>query len=70
LITAPLIGAFSGKDIDGANLALGFSYLRKSFGMIADAHLPNFDQCLFFLVVNLMTSRLSRLQSNYRWMEK
>ena len=48
-ITAPMIGAFGGKDIDGANLALGFSYLTKPFVMIDAAHKHDFDQFLFFI---------------------
>lgn len=49
VITAPMIGAFGGKDIDEANLALGFSYLPKPFVMIPDAHKHDFDQFVFFI---------------------
>jgi hypothetical protein len=49
IITAPMIGAFGGKDIEGANLALGFSYLPGPFKMIPDAHKHDFDQFLFFI---------------------
>lgn len=48
-ITAPMIGAFGGRDIDGANLAIGFSYLTKPFVMIDKAHKHDFDQFLFFI---------------------
>jgi hypothetical protein len=48
-ITAPMIGAFAGKDITGANMALGLSYLTKPFIMIEEAHKHDFDQFLFFI---------------------
>jgi hypothetical protein len=48
-ITAPMIGAFGAKDIDGANLALGFSYLTEPFTMIAESHKHDFEQFLFFI---------------------
>ena len=49
VITAPMIGAFGSKDTEGANLALGFSYLPEPFLMIPDAHKHNFDQFLYFI---------------------
>ena len=49
VITAPMIGAFGGKDIEGANLALGMSFLPKPFMMIPEAHKHDFDQFLFFI---------------------
>jgi hypothetical protein len=48
-ITAPMIGAFGGRDIDGANLAIGFSYLTKPFVMIEESHKHDFDQFLYFI---------------------
>ena len=47
-ITAPMIGAGGGKDMEGANLAIGFAYLTKPFVMIPDAHKHPFDQFLMF----------------------
>lgn len=49
VITAPMIGAFGEKDIPGANLSLGMSFLPKPFLMIAEAHKHDFDQFLFFI---------------------
>jgi hypothetical protein len=49
VITAPMIRAFGGKDTEGANLELGFSYLPKPFVMIPAAHKYNFDQFLYFI---------------------
>jgi hypothetical protein len=48
-ITAPMIGAFGGKDIDGAALAQGFAYLTAPFMMIDESHKHDFDQFLFFI---------------------
>ena len=49
VITAPMIGAFGGKDIAGANMALGLSYLTRPFVMIEESHKHDFDQFLFFI---------------------
>lgn len=49
VITAPMIGAFGGKDMKDANLAIGFSYLPAPFTMIPDAHKHDFDQFLLFI---------------------
>ncbi|MGD1119176.1 MAG: hypothetical protein ABR886_06770 [Dehalococcoidales bacterium] len=48
-ITAPMIGAFAGKDIAGANMALGLAYLTRPFVMIDASHKHDFDQFLFFI---------------------
>jgi hypothetical protein len=48
-IIAPMIGAFGAKDIKGAHLSLGWSFLTKPFVMIEDSHKHNFDQYLFFI---------------------
>ena len=48
-ITAPMIGAFGGKDFDGANLSVGFSYLTEPLLMIPHTHKHDFDQFLFFI---------------------
>jgi hypothetical protein len=49
VITAPMIGIFGKKDIDGANLSIGFSYLTEPFKMIEDEHRHTFDQFLLFV---------------------
>ena len=33
-ITAPQIGAFGAKDLNGANFSLGYSYLTEPFVMV------------------------------------
>jgi hypothetical protein len=48
VITAPMIGGFGGKDMEGNNLAIGFGCLPKPFTMIPDSHKHDFDQFLMF----------------------
>jgi hypothetical protein len=48
-ITAPMIVAMSGQDIEGANMGAGFAYLTRPLLMIDAAHKHNFDQFLFFI---------------------
>ncbi len=48
-ITAPQIGAFGAKDLNGANFSLGYSYLTEPFVMVEEAHKHDFDQVIFLL---------------------
>jgi len=48
-ISAPQIGAFGAKDLNGANFSLGYSYLTEPFLMVGDSHKHDFDQVIFFL---------------------
>jgi hypothetical protein len=50
-ITAPMIGAFGGKDIDGASMDIGFSYITEPVWLITESHKHDFDQYLFLLAV-------------------
>jgi hypothetical protein len=47
-ITAPMVGAGGGIEMEGANLAIGFAYLTRPFVMIDNAHKHPFDQFLMF----------------------
>ena len=48
-ITAPQVGAFGAKDLNGANFSLGWSFLTEPFLMVAEAHNHDFDQVIFFM---------------------
>ena len=48
-ITAPQIAAIGGRDLNGADFSLGWSYLTEPFLMVAEAHTHDFDQVLFLL---------------------
>ncbi len=48
-ITAPQVGAFGTKDLNGAKFCLGWSYLTEPFLMVAEAHKHDFDQYIFLL---------------------
>lgn len=48
-ITAPQIAAIGGRDLNGADFSLGWSYLTEPFLMVAEAHTHDFDQIIFFL---------------------
>jgi hypothetical protein len=48
-ITAPQIGAFGAKDLNGANFSLGYSYLTEPFMMVEESHKHDFDQVIFLL---------------------
>ena len=47
-ISAPQIGAFGGRDMDGADFSLGWSFLTEPFLMVEAAHAHDFGQVLFF----------------------
>ena len=47
-VTAPQIGVFGGRDLDGAEFSLGWSLLTGPFLMVAEAHSHDFDQLLLF----------------------
>jgi hypothetical protein len=48
-VTAPQVGAFGAKDLNGADFSLGWSFLTAPFLMVADAHKHDFDQVIFFM---------------------
>ena len=48
-IAAPQIAAIGGKDLNGADFSLGWSYLTEPFLMVAESHTHDFDQMLFLL---------------------
>ncbi|MGD1118606.1 MAG: hypothetical protein ABR886_03895 [Dehalococcoidales bacterium] len=48
-VTAPQIGAFGTKDLNGASFSLGWSLLTEPFLMVAEAHKHDFDQYIFFM---------------------
>jgi hypothetical protein len=47
-VTAPQIGVFGQKDLDGFNFSLGWSFLTEPFLMVAEAHKHDFDQIILF----------------------
>ena len=48
-ITASQVTAIGGRDLNGADFSLGWSYLTEPFIMVAEAHMHDFDQIVFFL---------------------
>jgi hypothetical protein len=48
-ITAPQILALGGRDLNGADFSLGWSFLTEPFLMVAEAHTHDFDQILFLM---------------------
>jgi hypothetical protein len=48
-VTAPQVGAFGKKDLNGANFSLGWSLLTQPFKMVAEAHKHDYDQYIFFM---------------------
>ena len=48
-ITAPQVATLGGRDLNGADFSLGWSYLTEPFLMVAEAHTHDFDQIIFFL---------------------
>ena len=48
-VTAPQVGAFGAKDLNGANFSLGWSFLTQPFKMVGESHKHDFDQIIFFL---------------------
>jgi hypothetical protein len=48
-ITAPQVGAFGERDLNGANFSLGWSFLTQPFLMVAEPHKHDFDQVIFFM---------------------
>ncbi|OGO01281.1 MAG: hypothetical protein A2Y90_02965 [Chloroflexi bacterium RBG_13_52_12] len=48
-VTAPQVGAFGTKDLNGDNFCLGWSFLTQPFLMVAEPHKHDFDQYIFFM---------------------
>jgi hypothetical protein len=48
-VVAPQIGVSGGRDLNGANFSLGWSFLTQPFLMVAEAHKHDFDQIIFFM---------------------
>ena len=48
-ITAPQAVALGGRDMNGANFSMGYSFLTEPFLMVEEAHTHDFDQILWFL---------------------
>jgi hypothetical protein len=48
-VTAPQVGAFGARDLNGVDFSLGWSFLTGPFLMVAEAHRHDFDQVIFFM---------------------
>jgi len=48
-VIADQVAVAGGRDLDGADFSLGWSYLTEPFLMVGDAHTHDFDQIIFFL---------------------
>lgn len=48
-ITAPQVAALGGRDMNGTNFSMGYSFLTEPFLMVEEAHTHDFDQILWFL---------------------
>ncbi len=48
-ITAPQVAALGGRDLNGADFSLGWSYITEPFLMVSEAHTHDFDQIILFL---------------------
>ncbi|MFC2038416.1 hypothetical protein ACFLUG_01410 [Chloroflexota bacterium] len=47
-VTAPQIGAFGERDLEGRDFSLGWSLLTEPFLMVEDSHSHDFDQLILF----------------------
>jgi hypothetical protein len=48
-INADQISAIGGRDFNGANFSLGWSFLTEPFLMVTETHTHDFDQIIFLL---------------------
>ena len=46
-INADQVAAIGGRDLNGADFSLGWSYLTEPFVMVAESHTHDFDQIIF-----------------------
>jgi len=48
-VVADQVAVSGGRDLNGADFSLGWSYLTEPFLMVGDAHKHDFHQIIFFL---------------------